>query len=612
MGNKKQIEESLKSLILNDNRPFVAMLSGEWGVGKTYFWKEFTTNHLRGKDVVYISLFGQNSLADIETTIVTKLYKYNKTLKKYSKHLDTVSSMTSKALHLPINVSAGSILSLFSPGDFKNIVICFDDFERLSDKVPLKDVMGLISQFKEQKECKVVMILNEGELNKLSDIDGKKHDEVFALYKEKVVDYGFHYAPNHEEVFEAIKEDVKKIIFADHETIYQFFRETGLFNIRIMKQALYLLEYFKFIKDKEYDKKVVDEFVKIALNLFVFKLKSNYSYNEFQKHIKNSLYIPDELMAYSTGDDKDSEIENNGKDEKEIKRHSENAKYYHGIQDSHELPSPSQDKIEDILYKFLDKFTVEQSSLETLLFENNLLVWAYDTRDELARLNEQLLNDYSTKLEDVVKRIAYILNYHSQIISDVIDYDAYKYYINIVKSLAPSELNIDTETKCIKNYITKFIHKKEGINNPLQQIKKDYDLTDKYIEDLMIKDLEMFLSIENLIILLKYIIETGSISIYDMYIFRTVTKDKYLAHIKASSEFAKNIEYFIDHVRDFPNLAERVQPILITMIEALDDLREQGNAEKWRIEKLEKRLGIDIKKELKRLKMESRKYVDET
>ena len=67
MTNKKQIEKSLKSVILDDAREFVAMLSGEWGIGKTYFWKEFSDKYLKDKDVVYISLFGKNSLADIET-----------------------------------------------------------------------------------------------------------------------------------------------------------------------------------------------------------------------------------------------------------------------------------------------------------------------------------------------------------------------------------------------------------------------------------------------------------------------------------------------------------------------------------------------------------------
>jgi hypothetical protein len=48
--------------------------------------------------------------------------------------------------------------------DFKDIIVCFDDFERLSSSMELEEVLGLISELKEQKNCSVVMILNEDEL----------------------------------------------------------------------------------------------------------------------------------------------------------------------------------------------------------------------------------------------------------------------------------------------------------------------------------------------------------------------------------------------------------------------------------------------------------------
>jgi hypothetical protein len=55
------------------------------------------------------------------------------------------------------------------------VIICFDDFERLSSKIDLKDIMGLISYLKEQKICKILLIMNEKELDKLGSIDGKKY-----------------------------------------------------------------------------------------------------------------------------------------------------------------------------------------------------------------------------------------------------------------------------------------------------------------------------------------------------------------------------------------------------------------------------------------------------
>jgi uncharacterized protein YydD (DUF2326 family) len=70
---------------------------------------------------------------------------------------------------------------LLDKQDFKDIIVCFDDFERLSSSMELKEVLGLISELKEQKNCSVVMILNEDEL--------RDNKETLDKYKEKLIDY---------------------------------------------------------------------------------------------------------------------------------------------------------------------------------------------------------------------------------------------------------------------------------------------------------------------------------------------------------------------------------------------------------------------------------------
>jgi hypothetical protein len=65
--------------------------------------------------------------------------------------------------------------------DFKDIIVCFDDFERLSSSMELEEVLGLISELKEQKNCSVVMILNEDQL--------RDNKETLDKYKEKLIDY---------------------------------------------------------------------------------------------------------------------------------------------------------------------------------------------------------------------------------------------------------------------------------------------------------------------------------------------------------------------------------------------------------------------------------------
>ena len=64
-------------------------------------------------------------------------------------------------------------------------VICIDDLERRGTGLSIKDVLGLVSQLKEQKGCKIVLLLNDKE-------DGL---EEYQKYREKVIDIELAFAP---------------------------------------------------------------------------------------------------------------------------------------------------------------------------------------------------------------------------------------------------------------------------------------------------------------------------------------------------------------------------------------------------------------------------------
>ena len=586
MSNKHEIKKSLKNLI-DDDREFVAMLSGEWGIGKTYFWHEFTENNLKGKDVVYISLFGKNSLADIEAEIVTKLYKYNKSLNKYSKHLDRVGNMASTAVGLPINVSMGSILSLFKASDFKNTIICFDDFERLSDKVPLRDVMGLISQFKEQKKCKVIMILNEKELDKLSDIDGKKHDEIFALYKEKVVDYNFHYMPSQEELFEAIKEDLKKINFCEHQTIYDFFKKINLKNIRIMKQALYQLNHFYFIKKYGLDEKVISEFVEITLNLFVFKALSNYSYSDFEE-LKQ--YDAEKKMQFAL---KDENFKENEKYEK--------VSHYYYSDDSHiskEYQSINQDIIEKIIYGFIDSHSLTEEDIQTQLEKNNKSLYLYTIRNEISELNTRLYIDFSVPNNKIAKQLFDLLNEHKDNMHRLFQYSNYKPFIENINKFLSEITTKSLEKEIAKNYIEFYMDnpnydisgpfdKKEGQSSLLIL---SYAWAKTYINDY--RDKQKITSKEALPII-EAILDRRFLSDEDIFKLNQLKMKDFKKQIKENSDFIQPLIKFLN-MNDFKvvNISGSEKEVKEKIINALQALDKESDDYTWKVDKILKSAGI--------------------
>lgn len=67
-------------------------------------------------------------------------------------------------------------------------LVCLDDLERKGDIITCNKILGLISDLKYQKNCKIVLILND---EKLNDSDKETYEEL----KEKVIDREIHFNP---------------------------------------------------------------------------------------------------------------------------------------------------------------------------------------------------------------------------------------------------------------------------------------------------------------------------------------------------------------------------------------------------------------------------------
>ena len=101
-------------------------------------------------------------------------------------------------------------------------LVCLDDLERKGAGLPLRDVLGLVSYLKENKDCKVVLLLNDGE----DDL------EDFGKYREKVVDVEMVFDPSPEEAVE-IALDLGKPEMA---ILGEYAQRLEIKNIRILKK----------------------------------------------------------------------------------------------------------------------------------------------------------------------------------------------------------------------------------------------------------------------------------------------------------------------------------------------------------------------------------------
>jgi hypothetical protein len=229
---------------LGDPKQKVLALQGPWGIGKTFFWKDFIQRKLaivKERAYSYVSLFGASSVDQAKNMIVAGAGTTG--AKKYSPVL-TVSQQVQKLkrfikdveVPVPYGKQAGAllsnILSNVQESLIRDCLICFDDLERKSNAVPMSEIMGLISTLKEHRDCRIVVIYNQ---DQFAEEDRKDYDR----FREKVVDRWLSYAP-------ALRSNLSLIFSAEEIGAFEsIFRDLPLNNIRVMQQAKWALEYFE-------------------------------------------------------------------------------------------------------------------------------------------------------------------------------------------------------------------------------------------------------------------------------------------------------------------------------------------------------------------------------
>jgi hypothetical protein len=236
------------------------MLSGKWGSGKTYFWKNKVQTVLNEKEKKipnhYISLYGKTSIQEIKNEIFLKVFESvdsfdseEKTKKVVKGSIDLVSSLTKSISVFGMSLDLSKITdksfekidSILNDEKLKRTenylnsgaIICFDDFERKSKDIDLNDLFGFITQLTLNFNCKIVIILND-------DVFEGDEKDVFSRVKEKIVSKFLKYEPSIEELFETIYE--KHNLYNTNEelgeTILNFIKESDILNARIYIQVL--------------------------------------------------------------------------------------------------------------------------------------------------------------------------------------------------------------------------------------------------------------------------------------------------------------------------------------------------------------------------------------
>lgn len=250
---KKVIEDFLQR-----ENPEVLAIKGKWGIGKTYVWKQLFKNTIRGDNkeklaldnYSYVSLFGISSMDELKSAVFIKTHNIkdpsttdgsgNRAFHKHKKLLDSIPGINK------ISVPLGYLV----PSEIEKTYVCLDDFERMTDcstSLTAEQVLGFISQLKEENNCKVIFIFNEEKL------EGDKNS-VYQKYREKVVDIEIEFNPTIDEAMNiAFQEDVPYL-----EIIKENCKKLDIKNIRVLNKIKHF-SCLVYEKVKNFHPRIMEE-----------------------------------------------------------------------------------------------------------------------------------------------------------------------------------------------------------------------------------------------------------------------------------------------------------------------------------------------------------------
>lgn len=236
------IQEQINRFLANDE-PVVIAIKGQWGVGKTYSWNSFLRDakerdEIKFERYSYVSLFGLNSLDALkysifENAIPKTSIGLEPSIKSFQDNAKSVSEgIGRKSLgfikSFPYVKNVAPILESLTFLSLKEMIICIDDLERKGLGLSLKDVLGLVSLLKEQKKCKVFLLLN----------DGTNDTKDYETYKEKVIDIEFAFKPTSYECAQIAYDGLKDF----HVELRDLTSKFDITNIRILKKIERLID----------------------------------------------------------------------------------------------------------------------------------------------------------------------------------------------------------------------------------------------------------------------------------------------------------------------------------------------------------------------------------
>ncbi|MBU1286921.1 MAG: hypothetical protein KJ871_04265 [Alphaproteobacteria bacterium] len=294
--SKEPVEEQMRRFLMSDE-PEAICITGLWGVGKTYLWENAVLPDAKRKREIkldrysYVSLFGINDLDGLRQAIfanslpiedINKPYSIENSARQWSSSLAKIAEV------VPYVGGAAKHIAPFLSMTISKQIVCFDDLERKGSSLSIRDVLGLVTFLKEQRQCQVIVLTNSGDLT-------GDDEEQFNQYLEKVFDRILVFDPTPEYCAQIAIDDDKYGI-TDKITTLRIANIRIIFKIRDMlgEIIVHLTEYDAAIHEQAVRALVLACWIKYAKGTPTPKfLNERHSFRFMQDRKKATEEYPD-------------------------------------------------------------------------------------------------------------------------------------------------------------------------------------------------------------------------------------------------------------------------------------------------------------------------------
>lgn len=409
----------------------VVLINGEWGIGKSFFLK----NYSKEKKYIYLSMFGLENLQDLKLSFYYKISKFNTFAYKVKKFFSGLGfnifgfGITFPQLETDLNNALKKIIS-----KKKKLTIIIDDFERHSDSLTISDILGFIS-FLNSYECiNVIVVAAESKIifdsetvnvaesktsSNSKDVDDAKlktpsnNKDVIAYinFKEKIIEKEYKINDYSKDAVETICNDLLVDDDKDKKIFIEKFENLEIKNLRTLQKTIkfinsYYPSNFKYSLLSSEQRLVLFYYSLIVVNEIVEKEE------DLSSTTINELMITKIFNALSNNKNEKYFIENFAESDKDIIRSLiglylyDEVKYIGELKKYVSLYSKEKEQNnkvnneKNIINVDLKKEINDSKKLNTELKQNTIISLFYMSEDEIISYAKNFKEKFISKVDD--------------------------------------------------------------------------------------------------------------------------------------------------------------------------------------------------------------------